>query len=570
MAATAPIRIRFRIFLTALLVAVALLLGVGVSGFWQLIAQSPIALLQGAEQPSAVASVFVPRQSPIVLTLLTRPDRLLSLRQILTSPQQRRQAEAEAERLKRSLAVSTGLDYENDIQPWLGDEVTAAIVDLDLDRIPENGQQMGYLIVAAVRPGQSARPFLQLFWQRQALQGRPPVFAKLNGVQLIYSDVEQPGSAIATAAVGQQFVLFANNPQILRRSLSSAQSLPLSLADTPTQRQSLLQLSPNRIGLAQVRLKELLSLLGQDSLPSKETLPPDEPPVLNLGFSLTRLGLLADWILQPGRAQLPELPALREPVQALRYLPPDTAIAVGSRNLPPVLDSLNGLGIVPKLGSRLIAMGQQSMTELESGPDSARWSWITGEYALGLLPGERQPDWILIAEQTADSEAAIADLDRQALTQGYSVSTVALDQAGRSTARATAWTRLQTDRQNNQLDTEVLGLHARVGDYEIFATSLAALEQALTAPQASLLDSSAFLQATAALETPNNGYLYLNWPQLEPIATPLLPSLSLAKVVAQPLFEHLDGIALSRYSGGADQQQGGLFIRLVETVTERG
>ncbi|NJL44907.1 MAG: DUF3352 domain-containing protein, partial [Leptolyngbyaceae cyanobacterium SM2_3_12] len=36
--------------------------------------------------------------------------------------------------IERTLLANTGLTYSQDIQPWLGEEITAAVVSLDLDK----------------------------------------------------------------------------------------------------------------------------------------------------------------------------------------------------------------------------------------------------------------------------------------------------------------------------------------------------------------------------------------------------------------------------------------------------
>ena len=82
-----------------------------------------------------------------------------------------------AEQIEQSLLKGSSIDYARDIRPWLGDEVTIACSQPDLDFDDANGEQPGYLLALDIAPEKSlqARESLQLYWQRQSLAGnRPP------------------------------------------------------------------------------------------------------------------------------------------------------------------------------------------------------------------------------------------------------------------------------------------------------------------------------------------------------------------------------------------------------------
>ena len=56
------------------------------------------------------------------------------------------------------------LNYQRDLQPWLGDEITLAITSLDYDRNLDNGTQPGYLLATATRNTQLAQESLNDFY----------------------------------------------------------------------------------------------------------------------------------------------------------------------------------------------------------------------------------------------------------------------------------------------------------------------------------------------------------------------------------------------------------------------
>ncbi|QYO63815.1 DUF3352 domain-containing protein [Leptolyngbya sp. 7M] len=144
-------------------------------------------------------------------------------------------------------------------------------------------------------------------------------------------------------------------------------------------------------------------------------------------------------------------------------------------------------------------------------PDDAL-DWVTGEYALVQLAanGRSQSDWVFVAQQTAETKTNIEQLDQVAQQQGISLGALSLDNQPIS-----AWIKLKTEPAKpglTSLRAEVAGVRTTIGDYELFATSLEALEQALAAQSATTSDIK---DAIAQLQTPNQGYLYLNQEALE-------------------------------------------------------
>jgi len=83
-----------------------------------------------------------------MVSLLVNPDRLESF--LAARPGQRRRARQELNQ-KTNLLANTGLDYQRDIQPWLGDEITLAVTTIDIDRDEQNGRQPGSLMALATK-----------------------------------------------------------------------------------------------------------------------------------------------------------------------------------------------------------------------------------------------------------------------------------------------------------------------------------------------------------------------------------------------------------------------------------
>jgi hypothetical protein len=197
------------------------------------------------------------------------------------------------------------------------------------------------------------------------------------------------------------------------------------------------------------------------------------------------------------------------------------------------------------------------------------FSWVQGEYALSLLPrpDRANPDWIFVAQKAAETtmEEALEHLDDVAEQRGLSVGTLPLGER-----TITAWTKLVTsttavkgkDDSLMKLEAQVQGVRANVGNYEIFTTSIEAMDEALKGLEKSLANSDNFKEAVAPLPEQNDGYLYLDWTRGGSFIERQLPIVRVVELVAKPLFDHLRSLSVSSYGIDNGIQRSKLFFRL--------
>ncbi|PZV07175.1 MAG: hypothetical protein DCF22_22465 [Leptolyngbya sp.] len=617
---------KLRSFLSGLIIVVVALLLLGVGGFYWIIAQSPLGLLtQGAENPPS-AAIFVPKQAPAMVSLLVNPDKLKQLRQVVARPENRRKARQELNQFKQSLLANTGLEYERDVQPWLGDEITIALTTLDFDRDPLNGKQPGYLLAIATKDPERSREFLQLFWQKRAIAGSDLNFEQYQGVKLIYAAVPTgekdadaapkkdkrknsntlpsflfPLPSLSSAVVGDQFVLFANHPKVLRDAITNVQAVDLNLSNAKSYAQALETLTQPRIGLTVVNLPQLSAWLEGSApepgvkatgktqavltLDKKQDAIEPKYQTLAIALGLNPLGLMADTALLTATGTVtPSKPSLTQSVAALQYLPAASPFSLSGTHLDRAWSRLStdvaSYQVLSKLLNQPIdAVRSRWQLDLEKDV----FSWVKGEYALGLLPNftvestakaknKKQStalrtlnslpnDWIFVAQRsTGEANQAIAHLDDLAKTQGLSVGSLPLgDQT------VSAWTRLSPSKNQNQaktLQADVQGVHTTVGNYELFTTSIEAMDRALQASSNSLKTSDRFEQAIAPLLQPNNGYVYLDWLQGKAILERQFPILKIIELAGKPLFNHLQSLSLTSYGIESGVQHSGVFLKL--------
>ena len=282
-----------RFFVGLFALALTLVLS-GVGAFVYLRASSPLTLLSQSDRPIAAATAFVPDRTAFSVSLLARPERLIALQQAMASPASRQQFQADVAELKQTVRSLTGLDYDEDIQPWLGEEITFAFTEADLDIDASNGDQPGYLLALEIAPGQQrqAQSFLLTLWQQRSFAGSAPQSQQISGVRVLSvpSDSGNTGGTsqgrslqrgqppfnltAASALVGDRFVLFSNDVRVLQRSIRSAQTAQ-TLAQSAEYRAAVAKLPDPRVGLAYF---DAAALFGEqlEGAPSESLSSPDD------------------------------------------------------------------------------------------------------------------------------------------------------------------------------------------------------------------------------------------------------------------------------------------------------
>jgi hypothetical protein len=533
---------------------------IGLVGFAVVFAQSPLRLLQGSSNPQPEAAVFVPRQSPILLSLLTQPDNLIDFWRVTAPATERQRLATRWGKLQAQLLGQLGLDYKRDIRPWLGEEVSFAVTTPDLDREPKNGLQPSYLLALASRDGTAAREFLQRFWQRQASVGTGLIFEQYKGAQLIAGQTTllgRPQTELASAVVGDRFLLFANSLKGLREAINNAQVPELNLSQSPDYRQALDRLPARRLSTVfsdvdtlkdWLQNQGILAAMGQG----------DRPLLVDHlygSLALSRAGIETSWTMQGDPAVFSShSPSAGQANGALRWLPARSLLAVASHDLNQFWSQANQrLQAYPTLTA-----GLQALLTPFATPDLPQrvFRWMDGDYALAQLP---QAGWLLAVERTPAAITGIAQLDDLAQRQGFSPTP--LDLEGKT---ITAWAQLRSQRsRGGQLDLRAVaqGCHVALGDYELIASSVDGLTQVLRG-DLTLPQSDRFRLATQNLPSPKDGIFYASWPPFQALLEQQFPALRLLSGLGRPLLEHLQALGLSSQGGEAGLWQGTVTLVL--------
>jgi hypothetical protein len=537
---------KLRSFYSALIgVVVVLLLASAAGAYWLTAgpAAPVVAKVQTvrARPTRPTGTMFVSRQAPVMLSLLANPEQLTDSWVAEATPARRKLLQSELEQVPQNLFSELELDYERDLKAWLGSEVTFALMSADIDRDATNGAQPGYLLVLSVDQPQQAQEAMRAFWQRRSSKNQVTQFA---GIEIVTAGAEDATSDLTSAMVGNQYVLFANAPQVLRTALNNAQVPDLSLEKSFTYQQALEQVGASngasklekskpgepKLGylfadLSQTGLPlagplaDLLPSVLPSILPSTLTDSAIETPALEqsstqnssiqkpqpyasliAALRSTPIGLLADTLLVAAEPMAAPAPKLVDANALLKFVPTLSSLAVASQDLPQTWQQWQWL-LEPTWKSGLQTLQQQMGITL---PETAS-SWVQGKFALAQVPHPgAASDWLLVTEQSPEFAAGLLELDQLAQAQGMSLGSFELK--GRSVY---AWTKLIP--RGSSLQAEVQGVRTQSGNYEVLATSLEALEQALSP------NLTAFPQAQ--FQVPNQGYLYFDRRALEQAAS---------------------------------------------------
>jgi Protein of unknown function (DUF3352) len=534
-----------RSFFSALALAVVILLLLGSWGvYW--IASSVPGVKALAGMPAS--SIFISQRSPIVTSFFGSPDQLVSGGLAVTPPLKRREMQTELKQFQKRLLEGTHLNYGRDIQPWAGD-VTWAMTATDWDRDEGNGREPGYLVAIATDQPEQAKESLEKFWQRRVGKGAKLAFENYLGVPIV-SD----SKAWASAMVGDRFVLFANHPKVLHDALNNAQASDLNLSNNKAYQQVTEKLPTDTLGFTVINLPQLSKGLGEAI--------PLNPQYDRLVITTERQpqGLLADVTLlatSEATAEGKSMPSLSSaPVDALKFVPENAAVTALGMNAQRALMQLEegwGYGAIAKKFYQPIADLEQKW-----GVDLAEdvLSWMPGTYVLSQIPGTGAPDWVFVTKRSPETTEGLERLNEVAKKQGISIGVFPLGET-----QITAWTKLQTAPKGRSdlmtIEAKVEGVYATVNGYEVFATSLEALEQVIEAQKSPAIDSRE--RAIAALEAKNNGYLFVDRGALRSWAQQLPKGIA-AK--AELLLEPVESATLSNYGRNTEGQRNGVFIEL--------
>ena len=535
-----------------------LLLVLSLSAVGKVLGAIPREVLAGVKtQPLAVK--FLPQRSPLFLSFLVNPEKLGLFTQLAAPPSDRGDVRHELANLKQQLRQNWLLDYEHDIQPWLDQEITLAVTDIDLDAQPTNGLQTGYLLAFAAKDADLAKTTIDAFWQRLAVNGSDLGFEQYQGISILSTSFVDDKPAIAETTL-DQFVLFANDTRVLRKAIDAIQKPELSLGGLTNYRDRLAQLSTGKntgkVSVAYVNLAEFGEELPKESL------------LMGLGFDKTGIRVKTALTLATATDQSEtsvDLPATKLKTSKkssgniANAIPSGSSVVIGN-NLTQTWQGLQDT-MLPEWKQALI----KSIAPIPM--DGNAFAWAQQEYAIALFPkSSSAPDWLVVAkvEDANGAKEALSSLDDMARNK-LTVGEISL-----KSQPVTIWTKLSAS-DNFAVSGNVAAAHTQTKDYVYLSNSLPILESALT------LKNNDSIAATKSFKTiltklPSDRFTYayldknldLSWLQSSLLNLKVVNETSenISNSPIVQIFQHVKVAGFVSNSSDAVTQNGELFLIL--------
>ena len=246
---------KFRSFFWTITVGSIAIFLLGMIGLGSIATQSSVSLLRGGVNHFPTGTVFISKQAPAMVSLIANPEKLDALRQVTLPLNERKSDREEWQQWEQDLAAKIGFNYRQDIKPWLGDEITFAIDSLDSDRISQNGVQPGYLLAAKTKNTKLAQKCLGDFYRQHDVN-----IEQYKGANIISTGNTSP---IWSGVVVGNFVLFANQSQLLQEAIDRAQAVDLNLQHSDYYQTALNNISQPHIGIGYIDVLGLSAWLDK-------------------------------------------------------------------------------------------------------------------------------------------------------------------------------------------------------------------------------------------------------------------------------------------------------------------
>ncbi len=510
-----------------------LLVAGGVGVFWLLTRNTftPGTMPTGAN--------IIPQDALMVATVSTDPEQWRNLRRFGTSTSQKA-FDQTLSGLREQIFTSNGLDYETDIQPWVGDEVTIAQLSPQselspkADSVPTSISPQPMVAVLPIRDPLKAK---NTFEQPRELPGRKwseRTYKDIKIREAQVQDLGKPLTAVQVAVINNNLLVIANSSRSIEQAIDSYRDSNKSLAATPGYSQSLGQIQIERPFLSLYR-----------NIPASLT-----SAAANLDQKLAGQGL--EWVQQSqGWASVGTIESAGLTFRNISWLKPDSKRKfVVQNNAKMLTNRLPAETLTMFSGSDF----QQFWTEyrrdyvtypfqpinpeiFSEGIEKSvgmSWeqdflSWMKGEFTFALLPTpDQQSLSLVVMAQASDrrvAEAAFKKLDNaMAQRKKYKV-----EQEKLEGLPVVSWTDPATNAKTSHgwLDNNVAFL--------VLGPTVA--KSFVPRALLPLGGDGMFKQATMKTELPVNGHFYTNFDRI--FSYPKLP---IALQWLEPYKPWLEGI----------------------------
>ncbi|MCU0552166.1 MAG: DUF3352 domain-containing protein [Leptolyngbya sp. Prado105] len=485
--------------------AAAALVGGGAIAFWALTRQQQLSVMP-------IGANAIPQDALMVVSVSTDAGKWQQLREFGT-PRSQAAFDQNLAQARDRFLKNRGLEYERDIQPWIGKEVTMAFLPPQAGvSVPAPGQPavppnpQPTVMVVPIADALKAKETLE---KSSATQGAKWTERDYKGVK-VRETQESPAQSTSIAILDTTQVLVANNPSAIERAIDTVKD-GKSLAQTPGYGDALTQIkAENAIARFYVNIPAAANTSAENS---NRPVPPQTLAQLQQNQGLAATATLANdgiqfksisWLKPDSQRKFnPSNTAKTIPTR----LPSETLMMASGGNLQQFWqDYTQGISSNPIQFVNPEALQQGIRTTVGLDLEKDLLNWMQGEYSLALLPAPQGapatlPASLVFMVKTNDRRAAESTLKKldevmaskyafkveEAKIEGQSVVNWSLSAASVNITRG--W-----------LDSDV-----------VFLTLGAPVAGSiLPKPTQTLAENELFRKSTQSEMNPNNGHFFVD------------------------------------------------------------
>lgn len=497
---------------------VALAIGGGSLAFWEVSRRS------GLPQRVPAGANAIPDEAVMVVSISTDEGQWRRLRQFGT-PDTQAQFDQTLVEWRDRLLTQAGLNFGRDVSPWVGSEITLAVMPSDqpgISPLTDLEGAVGSNVVIALpisNVGQAQQGLGNRLVQAEGIGDNP-----YRGVSIQQIEGAE-GAPIYGAVLTPNLALVSAQVALLRQSIDAFQDNQ-SVVDQPGFIRAFEQIDqPRALARLYVDVPSAVQALDATSDPplsAGRTEALRQPRSLAAAVVVENQGIAiqaTSWLEQGALVA----DASNQAGEMPQRLPANTLIMLSTGNFQQFWEDFKAgqqLSAAFPLRPEEIALGLQSTTGLVLEEDLL--PWMAGEMALGIVSppetateeGLNLPNPALVMMiKASDRDAATATLERlnAVMADRYRFTVETIDQDGVALTQWTAPFNSLT-LAHGWLEGDVVFLTAGQGMADLIVPS----------PSRTLASSSAFQSATGQAPRPNNGHFFINLREMMAVENSLL------------------------------------------------
>jgi Protein of unknown function (DUF3352) len=195
-----------------------------------------------------VGASVIPKDALMVMTVTTDEGEWRRLRSFGTEKSQA-ELDRNLAQLRDRFLTTNQIDYERDIKPWVGSEITLALLspqaDLAAPKTGESAQPPSPQPAVMILPIASPLKAKELLDQPKQVPGRTWSDRTYKDLKIRRATADQPNQLLEFASLSDQLLVVSNSARAMERAIDAFKGEP-SLADTPGYGDALGQIQTGR------------------------------------------------------------------------------------------------------------------------------------------------------------------------------------------------------------------------------------------------------------------------------------------------------------------------------------